>query len=174
MRKEGLAGYLILVGVAQFLLFMIVAEAIYPGYSISHNYISDLGVGSTAIIFNASIILMGALVLISSIILGRSYFIIAIIGLFSALVGVFPETTGFPHSISALITFLFGGIAAIYYAVREKFYVWIILGVISLIALVLYVMKIYGGIGYGGMERMIVYPELIWGLSFASYLIKKG
>lgn len=173
MKKEIIAGYLIFLGITQFLLLMIISEALYPGYSISHNYISDLGVGTTAIIFNTSIIVMGILILISSIILGGSYFILAIIGLFSALVGIFPETTGFLHLISALITFLFGGIGAMYYAIRERFYVWIILGIISLIALALYVMRIYGGIEYGGMERMIVYPELIWGLSFASYLIKK-
>lgn len=152
---------------------MIVAEAVYPGYSISHNYISDLGVGKTAIIFNGSIIFMGILVLIGAILLGPSYYIIIVIGLFSALVGVFPETTGIPHSISALIVFLFGGIAAIYYSVREKFYIWSVLGIVSLIALVLYVTKHYAGLGYGGMERMIVYPELLWGLSFASYLIKR-
>jgi hypothetical protein len=37
------AGALIFVGSAQFIVALTVAEALYPGYSISQNYISDLG-----------------------------------------------------------------------------------------------------------------------------------
>ena len=48
------------VGAAQFVLAMIIAEARYPGYSIAKNAISDLGVGRTARLFNASIIVFGA------------------------------------------------------------------------------------------------------------------
>ncbi len=39
-----ISGTLLLVGATQFILLSIVAEAVYPGYSTSANYISDLGV----------------------------------------------------------------------------------------------------------------------------------
>ena len=56
---EKLAGTLIFVGTAQFILFATVAEALYPDYSISNNYISDLGVGPSAPLFNSSVLVLG-------------------------------------------------------------------------------------------------------------------
>jgi hypothetical membrane protein len=110
LRGNKLAGYLTLVGVSQFLLSMTISEAIYPNYSIKSNYISDLGVGSTAIIFNTSIIIMEILVIISLIMLIKNLFwiILSMVRLGSTIVDVFPENTGVPHLISALIAFLFG------------------------------------------------------------------
>jgi hypothetical membrane protein len=57
------AGTLFLVAATQFILCLIIAEAAYPGYSVSANYISDLGVGPSAIIFNSSVFLLGLLIL---------------------------------------------------------------------------------------------------------------
>src|SRR5437879_10566127 len=63
------AGLFLFVGIAQFAVIgLTVSEAVYSeasptGYSISQNYISDLGVGPAALIFNPSIILVGVLVL---------------------------------------------------------------------------------------------------------------
>ncbi|MEM4141260.1 MAG: DUF998 domain-containing protein, partial [Nitrososphaeria archaeon] len=59
LESNVVAGSLIFWGSAQFILFMIVAEALYPGYNISFNYISDLGVGPSASIFNSSVFLLG-------------------------------------------------------------------------------------------------------------------
>ena len=42
-----------LFGAAQFLLCLAAAEALFPGYSVSKNAISDLGVGITAPLFSA-------------------------------------------------------------------------------------------------------------------------
>ena len=165
-----IAGYLILLGVSQFLLLMIISESLYPSYSVHSNYISDLGVGKTAILFNTSIILMGLLIMVASFSLDiRTLSILLfVIGLSSMLVGIFPENTGFPHLISALFTFLSGGITAVVSSIYFRFYLWTILGFMSLIALILFITHIYGYLGVGGMERMIVYPQLIWGISFGS------
>ena len=46
---EKVAGTLFLVATSQFVIGLVVAEALYPGYSISSNYISDLGVGASEI-----------------------------------------------------------------------------------------------------------------------------
>jgi hypothetical membrane protein len=165
-----IAGYLILLGVSQFLLLMIISESLYPSYSVHSNYISDLGVGKTAILFNTSIILMGLLIMVasSSLDIRTLSILLFVIGLSSALVGIFPENTGFPHLISALFAFFSGGIAAVVSSIYFRFYLWTILGFISLIALFLFITHIYGYLGVGGMEQMIVYPQLIWGISFGS------
>src|SRR5438128_10269680 len=72
------AGLFLFVGIAQFpVIGLTVSEAVYSeasptGYSISQNYISDLGVGPAALIFNPSIILVGVLVLATAWFLWRA------------------------------------------------------------------------------------------------------
>jgi hypothetical membrane protein len=172
------AGMLILVGITQFLLLMKIAEFIYPNYSVSSNYISDLGVGSTAYIFNTSIIILGLLGMTAAYLLLRwdkTFSILLFISSLGALgVGVFPENMGILHTIPSLITFLFSGIAAIYSYKVDKTtakYIWPILGIISLISLVLFASKSYMGLGPGGMERMIVYPVFIWLIGISMTII---
>ena len=126
-NNKTIAGALLFVGGLQFTVAMIIAEAVYPNYSVSGNYISDLGVWNkpSASIFNPSIILLGLAILVSAYFIQRefkkgaitSFFVLA--GLGPLLVGIFPENTilvnGVPvlHSIAAIISFIFGGIAAI-------------------------------------------------------------
>jgi hypothetical protein len=47
-------------------------------------------------------------------------------------------------------------------------------GVMTLVATVLYVNGIYLGLGPGGMERMVVYPVLLWSIGFGGYLMAIG
>ncbi len=176
MNKEKLSGVLIFLGVAQFLLFMIVSETLYPGYSVSKNYISDLGVGSTAYIFNISIIIMGLLLIISSILLKSKILQVFLIlsGIGAAGVGIFPEDSpDHLHVIMSLIVFLFSSLSsyAAFTYKSNKNYLWPVMGSIGLISLILYVLGIYGPINYGGMERLIVYPNLIWALGFSGFLM---
>jgi hypothetical membrane protein len=56
--KGTASGALFFIAATQFVLCLIIAEALYPGYSVSNNYISDLGVGPSAIVFNASVFLL--------------------------------------------------------------------------------------------------------------------
>ncbi|AMD30816.1 DUF998 domain-containing protein [Acidilobus sp. 7A] len=189
MKYTRLAGYSVFVGAAQFLILMIVAEAIYPGYSVSQNYISDLGnprlAPSTphATIFNTSIILLGLLLIIGGSILaykergvtGRLLgVLVAISGLGAAGVGFFPEGSPYDlHVISSLIVFLFASLASypasLYRGHRSP--LWGALGTIGLVALALYIAKDYMSLGWGGMERMIVYPNLMWALGFSGSLM---
>src|SRR2546430_4302719 len=72
------AGLLLFVGIGQFAVIgLTISEAVYSeasptGYSISQNYLSDLGVGPAALIFNPSIILVGVLVLATARFLWRA------------------------------------------------------------------------------------------------------
>jgi hypothetical membrane protein len=61
--KGTLAGVLFFTATTQFILCLIIAEALYPGYSVSSNYISDLGFDPPAIIFKSSVSFLGALLL---------------------------------------------------------------------------------------------------------------
>ena len=185
------AGVALFLGDVQFGIFLIVAEALYPGYSVSINYVSDLGATCptlatcvinqpTAMIFEASIILLGVSVLVSAFFLQRAFHwtpastLVALAGIGALGVGFFPETTGIVHSIFSLIVFLFAGLSAIVTARFQKkplFYFSIVLGFATLVALLLYVDGDYLGLGAGGMERMVVYPVLLWAIGFGGNLM---
>ncbi|PLC63609.1 hypothetical protein B7L70_11415 [Vulcanisaeta sp. EB80] len=182
MDRVNIAGLLGIIGVIEFLLAMLVAEALYPGYSVSMNYISDLGVGRTAIIFNSSIIVMGLLLIIASALypqLSKALATtIALTGIGAVGVGIFPETVYQIHVIFALIAFFFASISS-YPAARISRgpgrVLWPVLGTMGLIALALLITGTitgtYLGLGPGGMERMIVYPNLLWALGFGTELM---
>jgi len=174
------AGALFFVAASQFVLGLIVAEALYSGYSVSENYISDLGVGPSSMIFNSSVFLMGLLLIIGTYFLQRAFnfkalTVLLVMTAIGAMgVGVFTENSGTIHHVVSLIAFLFGGLSAIFSfkLLRKPFSVIaVILGLMSLAALVLYGSSIFLGLGAGGMERMIVYPILVWGAGFGAALM---
>lgn len=175
------AGLFLFAGTTQFAIGMIIAEAVDPTYSVSTNYISDLGVRAGAAIFNTSIILLGIATLATSWFLFRAFkdrilmIVVLLAGVGAVGVGVFTENApdGL-HSLVSFITFLFAALSAIlaFRVLRPPLsYVTILLGLGSLAALGLYISKNFLGLGNGGMERMIVYPVLTWGIAFGGYLL---
>ena len=157
-------------------------------YSVSNNYVSDLGANCrttctsvpSAYLFDISIALLGLLILVGAYYLERAYhwkpatIVIALAGIGALGVGLFPETTGIWHSIFSLIVFLFAGLTAVMTSGFQKkplSYFSIILGLFTLAALVLYIGGDYLGLGAGGMERMVVYPVLVWSLGFGGHLM---
>ena len=183
------AGTLIFVAVAQFVLGLIVSEALYSGYSTSGNYISDLGVGPSSIVFNSSVFLLGLLLIVGTYFLQRTFkeyrmltlmLILTSIGAMG--VGVFTEDFAVLHGIVSLIVFLFGGLSTLFSAICSRVHrfklvkapfsvISVILGVVCLSALLLFAAKMDLGLGMGGMERMITYPGLIWGAGFGGYML---
>jgi hypothetical protein len=88
-------------------------------------------------------------------------------------VGLFTEKSEPIHSTASLLVFLFGSLSAIYsFRVMKLPFslISLFLGVMSLFALVLFASQQYLGLGVGGMERMIVYPILMWTIGFSGYL----
>lgn len=179
LDNSKIAGILIFVGSVQCILGIIVAEALYPGYSTSQNHISDLGVGPSSVIFNSSMIVLGvfgvaATYFTHQALKRRVFTFLLMMGSVGALgVGVFPENMERIHTAFSLIVFLFTGLAALWsYRVEEPpfSYSFVILGGIALIALILFAADVHLGLGKGGMERMIAYPELLWAMSFGSRL----
>lgn len=193
-----MAGALFFVAATQLILGIAIAEALYPGYSISGNYISDLGSGPSAMLFNPSIFILGLLAATGSCFLrgaqglkGTSIFL-ALMAAGAMGVGVFTQGHVYFHSIFAIMAFLFGGLAAVASARaldRPFSLISIALGAMSLGALALFSAGIvssgsmtsnvacdsafYLGLGPGGMERMILYPAIMWlagfGISLASH-----
>lgn len=175
-----MAGAFLFVGNVQFLLGMVIAEALYPGYSVSEDYISDLGVGTTSLIFNSSVFLLGVAAVAGAYFIQRAFgsrilsVLLTLTGLGAMGVGLFPETFGVIHGIASLITFVFGGLSAIMSYKLQKpplSYASVLLGALSLVALALFGSSTYLGLGKGGMERMIAYPTLLWAVGFGSHLM---
>ena len=191
------AGVALFLGVVQFGIFEMVAEFVYPNYSVSANYISDLGPpcsnGTTCptqtswIIFDTSIAVMGIAILVSAYFLYR-YFqwkpiagLVGIAGIGAVGVGVFNESAPYSlHDLFSLIVFLGIGLTALVSYRLQKpplGYFSVILGLVTLVALVLYIPDTgvtVGsdlGIGAGGLERMIVYPVLFWSIAFSGHLM---
>jgi hypothetical membrane protein len=179
VEKNAVAGFLLFVGSVQCILGIIVAEALYPGYSTSQNYISDLGVGPSSFIFNLSLITIGVLGAVASYFIHhlfkrRDFTFLLMMGSLGAIgVGAFPEYVGMAHTAFSLVVFLFTGLAAVWsYSVEEPpfSYFYLILGSIALLSLALFGAEIHLGLGRGGMERLIAYPELLWVMGFGSRL----
>lgn len=176
------AGALMLIGAAQLLVCIAIAEAVHPGYSAYENAISDLGVGATAWLFNCSAIVSGAMAIIAAFLILKAFkdrilaTFLALLGTGLILVGLFPENTAFMHTIAAALTFFFGPLAALAayrITVKPMKYLCLLFGIISIAALALFETGNHLGIGWG-MERMIVYPPLYWAMGFGGYLIAKG
>jgi hypothetical membrane protein len=176
------AGLTLFLGTVQFAIGLTIAEIVYPNYSVAANYISDLGVGTAAApIFDGSIILLGALLVLCSWFVLRAYHdrllmvALAVAGIGAAGVGIFTEGSPFGlHSAFSLVTFVSAALATIF-AFRVVHaplrYLSVVFGVVSFAALGLYVTSNYLGLGAGGMERMIVWPVLVWGIGFGGYLL---
>lgn len=189
------SGAAILVGGIEFTILWFVSETLYPKYSVNSNYISDLGTTCPNIgpcyvppawwLFNLSEVVFGILIAVSAYYFYRAYryrpaaTIIGITGVALIFVGVLNESFSPWHGLFSLVTFVFAGLSAI---VTFRFqrsplsYISVILGVLSLIALVLYIPNggNFGntiGIGPGGLERMIVYPVLMWSIGFGGHLV---
>ncbi len=156
------------------------AEILYPGYSVSQNVISDLGVGPepSRAIFTIGLIVFGVFVLISAYLRGSPRSVITILFILSGVgaigVAVFNENLRGVHLLFAGLAFGMGCLTAIVSSRTIKSPLSVIfatLGVIGLVALVLQTTKTFLGLGVGGMERMIFYPSILWALAYGVYLL---
>jgi hypothetical membrane protein len=194
--KRTVAGTLFLVAATQLVLGLTIAEALYPGYSVSNNYVSDLGVGPSSIVFNSSVFLLGLLTLAGTYFLRhlsnfKTVNILLILMAVGAMgVGVFTKDFRTIHGAVSSMAFFFAGLSAIAsFKVLKKplSLICVILGAMTLGALVLFSSgmitsgsltsndaldsSFYLGLGPGGMERMIVYPTLIWLAAFGGHMV---
>jgi hypothetical membrane protein len=195
---EKIAGALLFTAATQFVLCLIIAEALYPGYSISASYISDLGVGPSAIVFNASAFTLGLLILAATYLQRHNptqkplNTLLLLMAIGAMGVGIFTKDFTLTHGAVSSAAFFFAGLSAINshkILPTNLSYISIVLGAMTLAALALFSAGIitsgsltsttaydsgfYLGLGPGGMERMIVYPALMWLAAFSGHLITK-
>ena len=179
------AGAILFVGGMLFLMLMLLAELLYPGYSPSYHHISQLGVGPfpSNVMFNASVFLFGVSGVAAAAMLyrgerGRPFCaVLAVAGVGAMGVGLFPQDMPAPHALFALLAFGGGAMTAIlsHRAMgRHLGRIGALLGIISLAALALFLSGLHLGLGGGGMERMILYPSLLWILAMGAVLMRDG
>ena len=114
-----LAGFFFLVGGIQWFLGMLLAESWYDGYSSRIDYVSDLGTGPTASIYNLSVFMLGAFIVLGTFFLYKAQerkllpILLTICGIGAMGVGIFPANLQPMHSFATLLAILFGSFAAV-------------------------------------------------------------
>lgn len=189
------AGALFVIAATQFVLGLTIAEALYPGYSVSGNYISDLGVGPSSAFFNSSVFLLGLLLLVGVYFLRHTSvsktvdMSLVLMATGAICVGVFTKDFALVHGAVSTMAFLFAGLSAVASSMVMKkplSLISMVLGATTLGALTLFSAGLitsgsltsniahdsifFLGLGPGGMERMIVYPALMWLAGFGGHL----
>jgi hypothetical membrane protein len=186
--------------VEYFIIQIIVAAKWKVSYSLSSNTISDLGNTSCGLfnhryvcsplhnLMNGALIGLGVFMMIGSILIyqefketklasvGFSFLFLGGIG--TVLVGIFPENTiSALHIIGASLPFLIGNVGLVVLGISLTLpsslrIFTLVVGLISLIAFFCYINNFYLGLGDGGMERVVAYPQTIWLIIFGLYISK--
>lgn len=187
-----MAGTLLFVGGVQWFLVIVIAEGLHPGYNSGVHYVSSLGVGITALFYNLSLVLLGVTIVAGTYLIQRAFgsrlffVLFTVTGLATMGVGLFPENVRPMHGIVTPIALLFGGLSAIASYKLQKpplSYASVVLGALSLVASVLFYpylglpresVTTYLGLGKGTMERIVIYPILLWTIGFGSHMISSN
>ncbi len=178
-------GALFFAGSVQFMIALMIAEALYPNYNVATNPLSDLGAmvfQPSSNIFNGSVIIFGLLILLGAYFTRKGFnskpfvAVLLLAGIGVAGVGLFTETILGPHLIFSFMAFFFSALAAIFSFkfINSPFrYFAIVLGMVAIIALALFIAGIDFGLGHGGIQRIIVYPALVWYVSFGAHIMAR-
>ena len=183
------AGFLLVLLGASFLTATMLAASIAPGYDFNAAAISDLGViDETAVLFNALLVAVGALNIGAGVLLYASHHrvwilaVYALAGIGAAGAGLMPLDTSELHSLFALFGFVFFNVEAIATGLTVRGPIRplsVVTGLTGLAYVVVMVIgdagnpAVFGAIGHGGSERMIVYPAMLWTLIFGGYLLAR-
>jgi len=195
-RSVRWGGALIALGVVQFAAAMAWVQSQYGGYSLLTNYISDLGNTSTSPqhwVFNISIILLGLFAFLGILLAWGGFprggprvvgLFLLIVASFAAIgLGLFPENVNGPvHDFVSLMVFLPGGLALVVLqsGMRQNT-LWdgyrafsLILGLVVLFSLAYYAPTQSYNTTWdpGFVERLIVYPILLWGFVAGVHLAR--
>jgi hypothetical membrane protein len=187
-----------ILSIQYFIIQIIVAFAYKTTYSLRFNTISDLGNSACGIysgmyvcsplhnLMNASFILLGITMATGSLLIYQEFkrdnatlvgfSFMALAGLGALIVGLFPENTiSFLHTFGASLPFLLGNVALVIFSLslaipRLLRYYTFLSGILALIALIFFYTDHYLGLGIGGMERIVAYPQTLWLIVFGVYI----
>ena len=191
LEEEVKAGLLLAIGSIQWFFIVLISEGLYPGYVSSFHYVSTLGTGQTANLYNASTLLLGVCVVTASYLIHRFkpsrlfFALLLIAGLGAIGLGVFPEDSRPMHGIVTPITLIFGGLAgAFVFKVQSRplSYLSMILGAGSIAVGLLFISYMglsvesdvmYLGFYKGTLERIVIYPLILWMMTLGSQLARQ-
>lgn len=187
-----------MVSVQYFITQLVVAAAWKLPYSLAQNTISDLGNTTCGLyggrpvcsprhaLMNASFVVLGCTMMAGASLIYREFkqgrpaitgfTFMALAGLGTVLVGLFPENTvGALHEIGAGLPFFIGNLGEVILGVsldipKSLRLYTVASGAISLLALGLLLSGHYLGLGEGGMERVVAYPQTVWLVVFGLYM----
>jgi hypothetical membrane protein len=187
LRFAGLALFTL---AAQFMTVIMLAASMAPGYDFNGAAISDLGVISeTALLFNLSLIGVGVLNLAGGYLFYRSHgrawvlTIFALAGIGAMGAGLIPLNSSDLHSLFALLAFMFFNLEVIASGLVVRGLMRLIsllAGAIGIAFVIVMIIgdsgnpSVFGAIGHGGSERMIVFPVMLWMMGFGGYLLAGG
>ena len=170
-----------------FLTTVMLAAAMVPGYDFHGGAISDLGVfPESQLLFNATLVVAGLLNIAGGYYLYRTHGRRWILGLFvlagfgAVGTGLVPLDAGDLHSLFALVAFLSFNLEALAVATRLSGVMRglaVLAGVVGLVFVGVMVVgdagnpTVFGPVGHGGAERMIVYPVMVFLLALGGYLL---
>ena len=181
-----------------FIIQVLVSLRWSPPYSLSRDTISDLGNTACARfngryvcsplheLMNVSFILLGLTMIAGSILVGPvvarrragslGFVWMAVGGIGVVVVGLFPENSvPLFHGIGATLPFLIGNAGVVLIGITAELApvlrgVTLCAGLVSLAALVFYASGHYGGLGEGGIERIVAYPQTVWLILLGTHL----
>jgi len=196
--RKRLAGTLLLIGALQWFFGVMIAEGLHQGYNIATSqwipysnqihYVSELGLGSTAPIFNISTIVLGLMVALASYLLylkdKKILFSVLLFttGIGAIGVGIFPTDVQPTHGIFQLFALWFGAFSAILSWKKQGAplsYISAMLGIISFVTSIVFYpylglgandMSTFLGLGKGVMERIVIYSLILWLLGYGYYV----
>lgn len=186
-----------------FIVQVVVASRWKTPFSPLHNTISDLGNtacgpyrGSVVcspqhLLMNVSFLGLGIGMMLGAAFVHRTQANLArrtaqgiwcmvLAGIGTMLVGLFPENTiGALHTTGASLPFVLGNIALLFLggtlAMPRVLRIYTLAsGLVGLAALVLFTTHTYIGLGIGGTERITAYPQTIWLVVYASYILYRA
>jgi len=191
LEEEVKAGLLLAIGSIQWFFTVLISEGLYPGYVSSFHYVSTLGTGQTANLYNASTFLLGVCVVTASLLIHRFkpsrlfFALLLIAGLGAIGLGVFPEDSRPMHGVVTPITLIFGGLAGAFaFKVQSRplSYLSMVLGAGSIVTGLLFIPYMglsvesdvmYLGFYKGTLERIVIYPLILWMMTLGSQLARQ-
>lgn len=197
MVRSSLLGSVFWILSIQYFIVQVVAAAAWSRpYSLAHNTISDLGnsaCGPYRQMFvcspshgfmNLSFVVLGITMIAGSLLIYRElrravagFAAMCLAGLGTIMVGLFPENTvSGLHAAGAALPFLVGNVALILFGYSLKMpralrLYTLASGALALTALILFLTRSYLGLGIGGMERLVAYPQTIWLIVFGTWML---
>jgi len=202
LDERRLAGAVLSIGALQWFFGVMIAEGLHTGYnqalsqwipySNQIHYVSELGLGSTAPIFNISTIVLGLMVAFASYLLylkNKNILfssLLLICGVGAAGVGVFPTNIQPIHGIFQVFALWFGAFSAILSFRKQEVplsYISAVLGIVSFVASIVFFPYLglgandtstFLGLGKGVMERIVIYPLILWVFGYGYHIAGKN